>query len=204
MDSESGYIRMIDNNIEYYNINAESFIAGTQNADMSLWRDKFESYVADGGRILDAGCGSGRDSKAFLQHGYSVVAFDASREMRKAAARFIGQEVWQMKFDEISFDEEFDGIWACASLLHVSYDELPDILQKLRKALVPGGMIYVSFKYGEGSMTKGERTFSNFTEASVTELLKDAHFEVKECGITSDVREGRADEKWINAIARKI
>ena len=194
----------MDNNIEYYNKNADSFILGTQNADMSLWRDKFESYVADGGRILDAGCGSGRDSKAFLQHGYSVVAFDASREMCKAATKLIGQEVWQMKFDEISFDEEFDGIWACASLLHVSHEELPDILQKLRKALVPGGTIYVSFKYGEGSMIKGERTFSNFTEASVAKLLKNAHFEVNECGITSDVREGRADEKWINAIARKI
>lgn len=194
----------MDNNIEYYNKNADSFILGTQNADMSLWRDKFESYVVDGGRILDAGCGSGRDSKAFLQHGYSVVAFDASREMCKAATKLIGQEVWQMKFDEISFDEEFDGIWACASLLHVSFEELPDILNKLRKALVSGGTLYVSFKYGEGPMTKGERTFSNFTEASVSELLGNAHFEVKECGITSDVREGRAGEKWINAIARKI
>ena len=69
---------MVDNNIEYYNINAKAFIAGTQNVDMSFWRDKFESYVTDGGRVLDAGCGSGRDSKAFIQHGFSVVAFDAS------------------------------------------------------------------------------------------------------------------------------
>lgn len=121
---------MVDNNIEYYNINAESFVAGTQNVDMSLWRDKFESYVTDGGRILDAGCGSGRDSKAFMQHGFSVVAFDASGEMCKAASEHIGQEVRQMKFQEIAFDAEFDGIWACASLLHVPYEELPDVMEK--------------------------------------------------------------------------
>jgi len=197
------YVRMVDNNIEYYNINAESFVAGTQNVDMSLWRDKFESYIIDGGRVLDAGCGSGRDSKAFIMHGFSVVAFDASTEMCKAASELIGQEVWQMKFGEIAFDAEFDGIWACASLLHVSYDELPDIMQKLHKALKAKGAIYMSFKYGEGRMTKGERTFSNFSENTLEKLLNETGFEVKECGITGDVREGRGDEKWVNVIAKK-
>lgn len=194
---------MVDSNIEYYNTNAASFVAGTQNVDMSLWRDKFETYVSDGSRILDAGCGSGRDSKAFIQHGFSVVAFDASREMRKAASELIGQEVWQMKFEELSFDEEFDGIWACASLLHVSYEELPGVMKKLKKALKPKGVIYVSFKYGDGKMTKGERTFSNFTETTVEKLLNDTGFEMIESGITGDVRKGRGDEKWINAIAKK-
>ena len=194
---------MVDSNIEYYNTNAASFVAGTQNVDMSLWRDKFEAYVSDGSRILDAGCGSGRDSKAFIQHGFSVVAFDASREMCKAASELIGQEVWQMKFEELSFDEEFDGIWACASLLHVSYEELPGVMKKLKKALKPKGVIYVSFKYGDGKMTKGERTFSNFTETTVEKLLNDTGFEMIESGITGDVRKGRGDEKWINAIAKK-
>lgn len=193
----------MDKNIEYYNENAQSFFEGTVNADMSLWRDKFESYVADGGRILDAGCGSGRDSRAFKQHGYSVVAFDASKEMCRMAAELLNQEVWQMRFDEIAFDEEFDGIWACASLLHVSQDELPNIMQKLHIALKDNGAIYVSFKYGEGTKQRGERTFSDFTENSVKKLLSDSDFEVIECGITSDIRPGRDAEKWINAIARK-
>ena len=193
---------MNDGNIEYYNENASSFIEGTLNADMSLWRDKFESYVADGGRILDAGCGSGRDSKAFKQHGFSVVAFDASREMCKAASELLDQEVWQMKFQEIAFNEEFDGIWACASLLHVSYDELSEVLSRLHKALKPNGIIYMSFKYGDGKMTKGERTFSNFTETTIEKLLGNSGFSKLECGITYDVRKGHEDEKWVNAIAR--
>ena len=193
----------MDNNIEYYNKNAEAFFEGTVNADMSLWRDKFEKYVTSGGRILDAGCGSGRDSRAFKQHGYSVVAFDASSEMCRMASELIGQEVWQMRFDEISFDEEFDGIWACASLLHVSGEDLPEIIAKLHKALVQNSTLYVSFKYGDGFKQRGDRTFTDFTEKSVNLLLCNAGFEILECGVTSDIRPDRADEKWVNVIARK-
>lgn len=194
---------MPDRNIEYYNENAEAFYNGTVDADMSLWRDKFEKYIPDGSRILDAGCGSGRDSRAFKQHGYSVVAFDASKKMCEMASKLLCQEVWQMKFDEISFDEEFDGIWACASLLHVAEMDLPDILEKLNRALKPHGTLYASFKYGEGQMQKGERTFINFTENSAPKIMGKCGFETAECGITSDIRPGRADEKWLNIIAKK-
>ena len=193
----------MDKNIEYYNTNAESFFAGTINADMSLWRDKFTAYIPGEGRILDAGCGSGRDSRAFKQQGYSVVAFDASSEMCRMASEYIGEKVLQMRFDEIDFNEEFDGVWACASLLHVPNDELPDVLEKIRKALKNKGILYVSFKYGEGSRQRGERTFSDFTEGTVRVLLDKAGFTILECGVTSDIRPGRADEKWVNVIAQK-
>jgi len=194
----------MNKNIEYYNENAQTFYENTVNADMSFWRDKFEAYITDGGRILDAGCGSGRDSRAFKQHGFSVVAFDASREMCKRASELLGEEVWQMRFDEIAFDEEFDGIWACASLLHVPVEELPEVIGKLYKALKNRGTMYVSFKYGEGTTQRGERTFSDFTEESVKRLTNDAGFVVVECGITSDIRPGRAEEKWVNVIVRKM
>ncbi len=200
---ENGFIRMNNNNIEYYNENAQAFYENTVNADMSFWRDKFESYVIDGGRILDAGCGSGRDSRAFKHHGYSVVAFDASREMCKLASELLAQEVWQMRFDEIAFDEEFDGIWACASLLHVSMKELPETLKKLHKALKDKGIMYASFKYGEGIAERGDRTFSNFTEESAQKLMTDARFKIIEGGITSDIRLGRGEEKWVNVIVGK-
>lgn len=213
---------MSDKNIEYYNENAQSFYDGTVNVDMSLWRDKFEHYVlnsgatattpqgeksslqlATGKKILDAGCGSGRDSLAFKKHGYLVVAFDASSEMCRMASALIGQEVLQMRFDEVTFADEFDGIWACASLLHVPGEELPETLGKLRTALKDRGALYVSFKYGEGSKQRGERVFSDFTEESVKALLSNAGFDILECGMTSDIRPGRSDEKWVNVIARK-
>ena len=120
------------------------------------------------------------------------------------ASEYIGQKVLQLRFDEINFDEEFDGIWACASLLHVPNDDLPDVLGKIHKALKDKGILYVSFKYGEGTKQRGDRIFSDFTEGSVKRLLNAAGFEVIECGVTSDIRPGRGDEKWVNVIARRI
>lgn len=129
--------------------------------------------------------------------------FSSDRTIR-LASEFIGQEVWQMKFDEISFNEEFEGIWACASLLHVPGEELPEIMGRLYKALNTPGIIYVSFKYGAGIKVRDERTFTDFTEVSVKSLLNAAGFEILECGVTSDIRPGRDNEKWVNVIARKI
>ena len=193
----------MNQNIEYYNTNADAFYESTVNTDMSEWQNRFLEHIPAGGRILDAGCGSGRDSKAFIKKGYSVVAFDASREMCKKASELIGQEVWQMKFEEMSFDDEFDGVWACASLLHVSESDLQEIFEKIHKALKEQGILYASFKYGEGERGRGERNFTDFTEESIKPILIMSGFEVIDSGITSDIRPGRENEKWTNVIAEK-
>ena len=163
---------MIDKNIEYYNNNADSFFEGSVNADMSGVRNGFLKYVPDGGKILDAGCGSGRDSKAFLSEGYDVVAFDASKEMCKRASEYIGREVLNMRFEDISFDKEFDGIWACASLLHVPSDDLPDVLQRMKKALKSGGAIYASFKYGEGRLSEAREYLAILLRRALLSFLR--------------------------------
>ena len=195
---------MNNSNIDYYNHNAESFYESSVEADMSEWQNRFLKHIPAGGRILDAGCGSGRDSKAFIKQGYSVVAFDASREMCKKASELIGQEVWQIRFDEMSFDDEFDGVWACASLLHVNDKDLPEILKKIHKALKENGILYASFKYGEGKRERGERSFIDFTEESIKPILIMSGFEVIDSGITSDIRPGRENEKWTNVIVKKV
>ena len=192
---------MSNYNIEYYNIHADDFYAGSVDADMSEWRNRFIKYLPDGGRVLDAGCGSGRDSKAFIMQGYSVVAIDASREMCLRASELLGQEVWQMRFDEMSFDDEFDGVWACASLLHVPVSEMADVLKKIKHGLRPEGFFYASFKYGEGETVTDVRVFTNYTLESVCELVEGAGFRVLECDISYDVRPGRKEEKWVNVIA---
>ena len=194
---------MNDTNIEYYNQNADAFYESSVGADMSEWQDRFLKHIPAGGRILDAGCGSGRDSKAFIKKGFSVVAFDASREMCKRASELLGQEVWQMRFEEMSFEDEFDGVWACASLLHVNDKDLPEILKKIHKSLKVNGLFYASFKYGEGKRERGERSFIDFTEESIKPILVMSRFDVIETGITSDIRPGRENEKWTNVIARK-
>lgn len=193
----------MDKNIEYYNQNARQFYDNTIEADMSFWRDKFIGRLPHGGRVLDAGCGSGRDSKAFIQSGFSVVAFDASSELCKLASKLLNQEVWQMKFQEMSFDEEFDGVWACASLLHVPSEEIDDVMNRIFKALQNGGVFYASFKYGEGLTERVGRLFIDYNADTAKELFEHAGFEIIECENTDDVRPGREGEKWVNVIARK-
>ena len=190
-------------NIDYYNKNAEAFFQETIDADMSFWRDKFIALLPDGGRILDAGCGSGRDSKAFIQNGFSVVAFDASMELCKLASEYISQEVWQMRFEEMSFDEEFDGVWACASLLHVPKEDMKDVLERIYNSLQKGGIFYASFKYGDGMVQRGERLFTDYNENNTRLLFKVLGFEIIECDESLDKRPGREEEKWINVISKK-
>lgn len=193
----------MNENIEFYNEHAKEFFESTLQTDMSRWRNKFEGYVINGGRILDAGCGSGRDSKAFISDGFKVTAIDASVELCKLAEEYIGQKVYNILFEDISFSQEYDGIWACASLLHVENNHMSQVMKKISNALVSNGVIYASFKYGDGITLKGERSFYNFTEETVKDIFNSAGIIIEECTISSDVREGRGDEKWVNVIGRK-
>ena len=195
---------MIKSNIDYYDNNADSFFKGSIEADMSYERNTFISFLPDKARVLDAGCGSGRDSKAFLDAGYDVIAFDASREMCNRATQYVGIKVYNISFEDMQYVDEFDGIWACASLLHVPITELPNIMQKMNAALRANGAIYASFKYGNGMTKRGERIFSDFDENSIVPLFENAGFKIARNEKGSDSRPGREEEKWINVIALKL
>lgn len=186
--------------IEYYNQNAETFVKETLHADMNENRKRFLKYVRPGGRILDAGCGSGRDALAFRQAGYQVDAFDASREICRLASENLGFSVRCLRFQDLEGEAEYDGIWACASLLHVPGEELPDVIQRLKKLLKPDGILYASFKKGEGDRTKGGRYFQDMTEEKMTDLFETAGLTVLESYESADVREDRKEEKWVNGI----
>ena len=188
---------MVDKNVEYYNENADSFFEGSVGADMSDSRNEFLSHLPDNARILDAGCGSGRDSKAFLDAGYDVVSFDASTEMCKRASELTGKDVMNMRFEDMSFADEFDGIWASATLLHVPMTELPKIMQKMNAALKTGGVIY-------GTKMRGERKFSDFNEKSVVPLFENAGFAIRTNEVGNDNRPGRESEMWVEVIASKV
>lgn len=202
MDLEGGYIK-VNSTINYYNNNAKEFCEGTLQADMSLCRNMFLKYMVANGHILDAGCGSGRDSKAFQELGYAVSAFDASEEICRFATEYLGQEVQCRRFEDVTEENCYDGIWASASLLHVAKKNLPDVLTRLKRALKAGGILYASFKYGETEKMRGERSFSDFTEEQAKQLFLENGFEVLEFALTGDVREGRADEMWCNVVVRK-
>lgn len=195
----------INTTLQYYDTHASQFIAGTKDADMSELYEKFERLILPGSHILDLGCGSGRDSKYFLKKGYEVTAVDGSYELCKLASAFIGQKVHCMRFEELKFGDEFDAVWACASLLHAAKEQMPGILQLLSQALKKDGILYASFKYGDSERIKDGRFFNDCTEVVLDRLFcADNGFRCLDWQITQDVREDRPGERWLNVWAVKI
>jgi len=191
--------------IQYYNINAGAFIENTLGANMNEHYDAFLKHIPTGGSILDAGCGSGRDSKRFIELGYEVEAFDASEEMVRFAKTYTGLNVRQCAFSEIEYEKKFDGIWACASLLHISEDLLTEVMNLLINNLKLNGAMYMSFKYGESEYEKDGRLFNCFTKDTFTEYFKNFDtLKLETMYVSDDVREGRADEKWLSVVVRKL
>lgn len=185
----------------YYNENAKEFFEGTAYVDMSENAKEFLALLPAKSKILDAGCGSGRDSLMFMKQGFEVTAMDGSIEMCRLASEHIGQEVKHMLFQEVDFKEEFDGIWASASLLHVPSQELEEVLIKLKNSLKENGVFYASFKYGDFDGERNGRYFHNLTEEKAEKVFTKAGFDIKKIWITGDVREDREDEKWLNIVA---
>ena len=190
--------------LEYYNNNAGTFAESTQEVAFAEMQDGFLEYIPKGGYILDFGCGSGRDAKYFKEKGFRVDAVDGSEEMVRVAADHSGLPVRRMLFQELDAVEEYDGIWACSSILHLDHTELTAVMKKIHAALKPDGILYTSFKYGDFSGERNGRYFTDMTEDSFGKLLRDVGgFSVIRLWITSDVRPGRDSEKWLNAILRK-
>lgn len=202
--SDKGELHNESKTLSYYNKNAYDFVERTKDVSFSKVQDKFLFYMSANSFILDFGCGSGRDTKYFLEKGYRVDATDGSAELCRLAGEYTGIEVKPMLFSELSADSLYDGIWACASILHLSREELRDALCKMMKATKDNGYIYTSFKYGEFEGYRNERYFTDFTEDSFETFIKDVPgIKMIECWLSEDVCRGRGEEKWLNLILQK-
>ena len=167
-------------------------------------QDTFLDYFPAGGKILDFGCGSGRDTKYFLSKGYEVDAIDGSEELCKIASEYTGIKVKQMLFEELDGIETYDGIWACASILHVEKKQLPEIIKKIAIATKKGGIVYTSFKYGDFEGIRNGRFFTYLTEESFGEILRNVpELVIEKLWISADVRAERGEERWLNIVLRK-
>ena len=187
-----------------YNQNAHRFSSSTQSLDFAPIQNKFLSFLPPQAHILDFGCGSGRDTKYFLDHGYHTDAIDGSGELCRIASEYTGVPVKQMLFQELNAAEEYDGIWACSSILHSTNYELKDILKKLARALKKEGILYASFKYGDFEGMRNGRYFIDLTESRLQKILQETNvLELKEKWISTDIRPGRDEEKWMNIILVK-
>ena len=189
----------------YYNTNTSSFIESTQSVQMTEAWNRFTSKLASSSLILDFGCGSGRDTKYFLEKGFAVEATDGSSELCTAASKFTGITVKQVLFQDWKSEPKYNGIWACSSILHLNKQELKAVIGNIKDALLPAGIFYTSFKYGNFEGERNGRYFTDLTETSFADLINEiTGFEIVDRWITSDVRPGREEEKWLNVILRKI
>lgn len=193
-----------DKTITYYDQHANEFVSDTVSVDFTQTQEAFLKYLQKGNLILDFGCGSGRDTKYFLNQGMQVDAVDGSEAMCRVASAYTGMEVRQMLFQDLDAKEMYDGIWACSSILHLPKSELKDVFGRMTEALKDDGVLYTSFKYGEFEGERNGRYFTDFTEDTFREFSQDlSDWKIRECWTTGDVRPGRGEEKWLNLIMQK-
>ena len=193
------------NTLDYYNKNSEEYFNSTLSVDMTNTYKAFLKLVPKGGKILDLGCGSGRDSMNFMKLGYEVTAVDGSKELAKKASALLGKEVIASTFEELELKEKFHGIWACASLLHIKREDLKTVLNNLYNNLEDNGVFYMSFKYGEKEYVDDKnRYFNCFTDKSIISFINEnTKYNILGLYITED-KLGRVNEvKWVNLICNR-
>lgn len=182
----------------YYSSNAIEYIDSTISVDMSEHYEKFLKYLPTKGKILDVGFGSARDMLYFNSLGYDTFGIDNVPEfVERAKAQ--GLKVDKIDFNEMKFQKEFDGIWACASLLHSPTLELA--IANVSNALKDDGIAYISMKEGKGTNNDNGRFFRYVTDTELTEICKNTGLEILEIYKTSDKL--KRNTIWINAIFRK-
>ncbi|HKL78610.1 MAG TPA: class I SAM-dependent methyltransferase [Gammaproteobacteria bacterium] len=190
--------------IDHYDQNARSYFEQTRDVDMRPLYEPFLAWIPAGGAILDAGCGSGRDTRAFQERGYRVTAIDAAPELARLAEAHAGIAVHVQRLEELNWRDRFDGIWACASLLHLPAGDLPDAFQRLGRALKPGGVLYASFKYGQGEHQREGRHFTDLDADRLAEITAAApELAIYQWWYTADRRADRTAQGWLNALLQR-
>ncbi len=157
--------------IEWYNAHAQNFYESTKDSDLQSGYTELLPLLSPAAHILDAGCGSGRDSKYFLAQGYTVTAFDGSAQLVTLAKEYTGLPVLNMKFQDLDFKEQFDAVWAAASLIHVSYQETRAVYEKIHATLKPGGFFFATYLYGNEHIPYEGRDFYCMDEATLPTYL---------------------------------
>lgn len=189
--------------IDYYNRYAVPYYEDTVDVSMEDVMEPFIELLPENAEILDLGCGSGRDTIALEEKGYYVTPLDGSLEMCKLAEVNTDKEILHMTYEEMDFDDVFDGIWACAALVHLTPREMKSVLGKLERALKEEGILYFSVGKGDRDGIYGERYFHDYTKRELLDLLeKSTGLNVLQIWTTQDVRSHK-EKAWLNVLAKK-
>ena len=187
----------------YYESNAEHYAAETISADMSEQYQRFLPLLKDRAKILDVGSGSGRDACYFQKHGYQVTALEPSKNLCREIRKVFSGEIVCSDIQNYQPVEQYDGIWACASLIHLQEEEVLCFFEKIDLYLNDNGIVYVSGKNGTptGKAEDG-RYFLEFTEQLVEKILMvNEQLKLEQLWYTEDVN-GRKGFRWLNVIFR--
>ena len=191
-------------NLKYYNANAQNFLERASKTDMSFSYKEFEKHLSSGNHILDAGCGPGVHAAYFLSRGYKVSGFDSSSKFVKMSREIKGFNVEENTFQEICYDEIFDGIWACASLLHIPDSEIDNVLTRLFAALKSGGVCCLSVKVGDGWTEENGRYFNHYTQERLNEVVCRQSVEIVKVWQDEAKNYRLIQRQWISMIVRKF
>ena len=190
---------MENTSVRYYNEHAQAYFQSTVHLDMTRSYRPFLKHLKPGAKILMPVVVP--DAKSLLQTPrLEVTAFDASKELVALSAKLLDQEVLLMRFEDLTLPDQYDGIWACASLLHVDKEKLAEVLRNLTAHLKDGGIFYMSFKYGEGERWIDGRYFHNLNETDLERIIQQVPgLRIREVFVSDDVRAEKNHECWLNA-----
>ena len=190
---------------EYYEINAKRYAEETFSADMTEQYKKFLPLLRDQARILDVGSGSGRDACYFQKKRYQVTALEPSKNLCREIRKAFSGEIVCSDIQSYRPEQRFDGIWACASLIHLQEKEILNFFGKMDLYLNDNGIVYLSGKNGisTGKVADG-RYFLEFTEQLIEKILEVSdRIKLEELWYTDDVT-GRKGFRWMNVIFRMV
>lgn len=190
--------------IDFYNQNSERYDKTTFSLKLEIPWIEFTSRVKPSGRILDVGCGSGRDMRHFIDLGYYVEGIEPSREMAKIARSRTGAIIHEIAAEQIDFNSQFDGVWACASLLHVDRSKMEETYNSIMRSLKHSGVFYFSLKSGVGIVRKEDgRLFANYSSNEIEELVAARSDAKSFVSWESSDALNTINTKWLNFIVVK-
>ena len=191
--------------VEYYNNTAKEYFDSTSQVDLENLYERFLAYIPAGGSIMDLGCGSGRDVKWFRDHGYDAYGLDASEKLVKIACEKLQIPIELSTIEEWVADDPYDGIWCCASIMHLDDEAIEQFFSNLKDNLKPDGVLFMSVKSGiETGIDRYGRYFRDFEEDDIDELLaRYPGLELKELWYTEDAFH-RNDFRWLNVLIGRV
>lgn len=186
-----------------YNVSSTKFLKDRMQGNMEAIYQPFLERIPKKGIILDAGCGSGRDSLYFKKIGHLVIPMDTSEQICELAGEAIGQAVLFCRFQDVHFKLPFNGVWACGSLIHLESSELVHVLRHLYWYLRQGGTLYTAFHYGSFEGQREGEFYLDLEEQKATKIFTEAGYEIEKMWITGQEIRSGVNRKWLNILARK-